>query len=173
MPSTLTLRPLPVAALVGLAAVVGGWVGSSWPSSMPVPPVQAMSSLAHDTFAVCTAPVTNDAEGLFILDFETGDLTGGVLNPSTSKFGSGYRTNILRDLGFKPGKVKNPKFLLVPGQARFAGAAGNQMAPSVLYVTDVTNGVTVAYGIPVSSAPAGVSELVLLDKANPRGGKGQ
>jgi hypothetical protein len=43
----------------------------------------------------------------------------------------------------------------------------------VLYVTDVSTGVTVAYGIPWNSqqaAAAGVQELVPLDIAKPRGG---
>ena len=47
------------------------------------------------------------------------------------------------------------------------------MAQSVLYVTDVSTGVTVAYGIPWNSqmaAAPGMSELVPLDIAKPRGG---
>jgi hypothetical protein len=154
------------AGAVATRAMVGGGV----------PRVAAVTSLSHDSFAVCTAPMDGAVEGFFILDFDTGDLTGGVLNQNTSTFGTAYRHNVLKDLGFKPGKVKNPKFLLVPGLAAFAGAAGGRMAQSVLYVTDAATGVTVAYGIPWNSAqtPAAgapvVAELVPLDKAAPRGG---
>jgi hypothetical protein len=72
--------------------------------------------------------------------------------------------------------VKNPKFLLVPGLASFAGAGAARMAQSVLYVTDAATGVTVAYGIPWNSQPtagaggAMLAELVPLDIARPRGG---
>ncbi|MCE9630420.1 MAG: hypothetical protein K8S94_06850 [Planctomycetia bacterium] len=162
-------------ATVALVSAVVGLVAGSWRSAAPLPRAAAVTSLSHESFAVCTAPIDTSVEGFFLLDFETGDLTGGVLNPATSKFGVSYRHNVLKDLGFKPGKVKNPKFLLVPGQASFTAGAG-RMALSALYVTDAATGVTVAYGIPWNSTqtPAGgggtVLELLPLDIAKPRGG---
>jgi hypothetical protein len=110
-----------------------------------------------------------------MLDFETGDISGGVLNQNTAKFTVGYRYNVLKDLGFKPGKVKHPKFLLVPGQVNFEGPTANKLAQSVLYVTDVSTGVTAAYGVPWTAAAAagvgaGVNPLLLLDVVRPRGG---
>jgi len=147
--------------------------GGSTPFGLPI--ARAMSSLADDSFAVCTATMDGIIEGFFVLDFETGDLTGGVLNQNTAKFGTAYRHNVLKDLGFKPGQAKGPKFLMVPGRAAFAGNAGNRMAQSVIYVTDASTGVTVAYGIPwtpqqSAGARGGISELTLLDVARPRGG---
>ena len=165
------IPPLFVTAVV--AAALGLAFGSGWRPEAAAPRVAAMTSLSHESFAVCTAPIEGNVEGFFILDFETGDLTGGVLNQNTSKFGASYRSNVLKDLGFKPGKVKNPKFLLVPGMMTFTGAT--RLAQSVLYVTDAATGVTVAYGIPWNSAQApgggaGLAELVPLDIARPRGG---
>jgi len=159
---------------VALAGCVAGILLAT--AVAPPRQVTATTALSQESFAVCTAPIDGSMEGVFILDFETGDLTGGVLNQNTSKFGVSYRTNVLKDLGFKAGKVKNPKFLLVPGVASFAGAAASRMAQSVLYVTDAATGVTVAYGIPWNSqqtAGSGgpmLSELVALDIARPRGG---
>jgi hypothetical protein len=158
---------------VGLAAAAGGLIGGGWRFVAPLPRVAAMTSLADESFAVCTAPIDGSVEGFFVLDFETGDLTGGVLNQALSGFGASYRCNVLKDLGFKAGKVKNPKFLLVPGLAGGAGAAGGRMAQSVLYVTDAATGVTVAYGIPwnAQQAPgAAPIELLPITKASPRGG---
>lgn len=143
--------------------------------------VSATTALAQDSFAVCTVPLSNDGhEAFFVLDFETGDLTGTVMSPNTSRFASGYRYNVLKDLEFKPGKVKNPKFLLVPGLvptgAAVGGQGASQRAPSVLYVTDAATGVTVAYGIPWNSQQGGAAagppmqELVPLDILRPRGG---
>jgi hypothetical protein len=169
-------RHWPTAAIALAAAAAGTAIGYGWRSESPLPRIAAMTSLSHDSFAVCTAPIDGSIEGFFILDFETGDLTGGVLNSTTSKFGVYYRTNVLKDLGFKAGKVKNPKFLLVPGMANFGGAGGGRMAQSVLYVTDAATGVTVAYGIPWSSQQTAggtgpvMAELVPLDAARPRGG---
>ena len=129
--------------------------------------VHAIGSLAQDSFAVCTASLDGGTEALFILDFETGDLSGGSINGSTQTFSPNiYRYNVLKDLGFKPGKVKNPKFLLVAGGITMAGNAATQLAQSVLYVTDVATGVTAAYAIPVQGP-----NLMLLDVVKPRGGK--
>ena len=156
----------PLAAAVAFGVAVAGWM-------RPVGPVQALTSLANDSFAVCTVPVEGTHEGVFILDFETGDLSGAVLNPATSRFGVSYKHNVLADLGFKPGQVKNPKFLLVSGVADLRQTPV-PVAPSVLYVTDATTGATAVYGIPwnAQQAQAGpvVAKLLPLDIAKPRGG---
>ncbi|MFM7207927.1 MAG: hypothetical protein ACKO4T_14795 [Planctomycetaceae bacterium] len=166
-------RAWPVVA-GGCVAALGLVAGRAWHDASPPPHVAAMSSLSQESFAVCTTPLDSSIEGFFMLDFETGDLTGCVLNQSTSKFGVGYRYNVLKDLGFKPGKVKTPKFLLVPGVAALGGAGGGRFAQSVLYVTDAATGVTVAYGIPWNSQQAGAGpmmvELIPLDMVRPRGG---
>jgi hypothetical protein len=98
-----------------------------------------------------------------------------VLNQNTAKFTVGYRDNVLKDLGFKPGKVKNPKFLMVPGQVNLLGPQANKLGQAVLYVTDVSTGVTAAYGVPwgtsaATAASGPVAPLVLLDVVKPRGG---
>ncbi len=158
------------AGLLGLGGMIGAWLAGA---VLPTPRVQAVSAVADESFATCTAPIDGVNEGFFILDFETGDLSGGVLNPATSKFVRSYRYNVLKDLGFKAGRVKKPRFLLVSGVTGFAGPASNQLGGSVLYVTDVSTGVTVAYGIPWNSqqaARAGVAERGPLDIARPRGG---
>ena len=159
-----------VAGAVGLI-VVGGVVGGRLAGPAVLPRVQAVTSQADSSFAVCTVPIDGAVEGFFMLDFETGDLSGGVLNPNTSQFGAAYKHNVLKDLGFKPGQVKNPKFLLVAGLADLRRTGNTTLAQSVLYVTDSSTGTTVAYGIPWSmQQPQGSSPLVPLDVARPRGG---
>jgi len=153
----------------------GLFVGRGGVSATSLPVARAMSSLVDESFAVCTTSMDGMTDGFFLLDFETGDLTGGVLNQNSAKFTVSYRHNVLKDLGFKPGQVKNPRFLMVPGRIAFTGNAGNRVAQSVIYVTDAATGVTVAYGIPWSAQQgvggrAGVAELTPLDIARPRGG---
>jgi hypothetical protein len=167
-------RIVPVAAAV---AVFAAGVVAGMRLRGPEPQrVFAATAAADESFAACTAPVGDGMEGLFLLDFETGDLTGGVLNRATAKFTTGYRYNVLKDLEFKAGKVKNPKFLLTTGMAEFNGGAAGAAAGSVLYVTDASTGVTVAYGIPwnaqqsAAGGPA-AAPFVPLDMARPRGGK--
>lgn len=163
--------PLAAVALFAAGVVVGGLA-----RGRHAPPVFAATTASDESFASCTTPIDDGMEGLFLLDFETGDLTGGVLNRTTAKFATGYRHNVLKDLDFKAGKVKNPRFLLTTGLADFAGNAATNMARAVLYVTDVSTGVTVAYGIPwngqqAAAGGAASNALVPLDKARPRGGK--
>ena len=171
----------PSVVLAAGALAVGLLAGSLLPSTpppaaaRPLPQVQAVGSLAADAFAACTTPIDATTEGFFILDFLTGDLTGGVLNPqaNAAKFTRVYSSNVLKDLSLVPGQVKEPKFLLLAGRMNFAGPGGNALAQSVLYVTDVATGVTAAYGIPWNPQQArvpGKAELVLLDVARPRGG---
>lgn len=160
----------------GVAVFVAGVAVGMWIRGPEVPRVFAATAASDDTFAVCTAMIGDGVEGLFLLDFETGDLTGGVLNRANAKFTTTYRHNVLKDLDFKTGQVKSPKFLLTAGAADFAGNAAVSMASSVLYVTDATTGVTVAYGIPwnaqqAATGAAVAAQIMPLDKARPRGGK--
>jgi hypothetical protein len=158
--------------VAGVVVFAAGVAVGTWYRGPDATPVFAATAASDDAFAVCTVPIGNVTEGLFLLDFETGDLTGGVLNGSTAKFAASYRHNVLKDLGFKAGKVKGPKFLLTTGLVEFVGNTAAGMAASVLYVTDVATGVTVAYGIPWSAQQPQVgAALVPLDKAQPRGGK--
>jgi hypothetical protein len=161
--------PCLAASMLAIGIVIGGWL----PSVRPLPPVFAVTSQADASFAVCTAPLDIGVEGFFVLDFMTGELSGGVLGQN-SKFVGGYKHNVLKDLDFKPGQAKNPRFLLVSGMVdgvrRRAG-----IAQSVLYVTDTDTGTTAAYSIPwnqqrAQSGTPFVEGLDLLDVARPRGG---
>lgn len=164
----------PVAAAAGVGALVGSWwSGGAAPRSLqPLPLVHAVSATADDAFAVCTAPIEGGFEGFFMLDYQTGDLSGGVLNQATGTFTGAFRKNVLTDLGFEPGAAKQPRFLLVSGMSNVRRSQAGPLASSVLYVTDSSTGATAAYGIPWSQQQAQkgfASELVLLDIANPRG----
>jgi hypothetical protein len=162
-----------VATATGLVAV-GIVIGAGVAPRAGLPKALALTALADDSFSVCTVPIGPGIEALFMLDFETGDLSGGVLNPSTSRFSGSYKHNVLKDLGFKAGQAKNPRFLLVSGVADLQAGGNNQYAQSVLYVTDSSTGTTVAYGIPWNPQQNGAApfaaELVPLDVARPRGG---
>lgn len=159
-------------ALAVTMLVAGMLVGWSLSAARPLPPAFAITSQADGTFAVCTAPLDIGVEGFFILDFMTGDLSGGVLG-ANSKFVGGYKHNVLKDLDFKPGQAKNPRFLLVSGMVEGVRRRPG-LAQSVLYVTDSETGATAAYSIPWNPQQAQsagfMAELELLDVARPRGG---
>jgi hypothetical protein len=166
-------RSIAGAALAGVvgAAFLAGHASAVRPVER-LDVVHAASSLAEGSFAACTVPLDAGIEALFLLDFETGDLSGGVIGPATGKFTGLYKVNVLKDLGFKSGQAKNPKFLLVSGVANVGRIGPLQLASSVLFVTDSATGTTVAYGIPAATAAAAgaYAELVRLDVVSPRGG---
>lgn len=161
-------------ACVAVSVLAAGiFVGWNMASVRPLPPVFAVTSQADGAFAVCTAPLDVGVEGFFILDFMTGDLSGGVLG-ANAKFAGGYKHNVLKDLDFKPGQAKNPRFLLVSGLTDGPRRRPG-FAQSVLYVTDSDTGTTAAYAIPwnpqqAQSGAAFMADLDLLDVARPRGG---
>lgn len=163
----------PAMGLVAAGAVLGWLFGPM----QPLPKAHAITSLADESFAVCTVPLGMGVEGFFMLDFETGDLSGGVINPATGKFSGAYKHNVLSDLGFKVGQAKNPRFLLVAGAAELQSGNASSLAPCVLYVTDSSTGTTVAYGIPLMNPQQAmktfVAKLEPLDVARPRGGGGK
>ena len=140
------------------------------------PQVFAATAQADESFAVCTTAIDGSVEGFFMLDFETGDVSGGVLNPLTAQFAGSYKYNVLKDLGFKPGQAKKPRFLLVSGLATdLRRGRGVPLAQSVLYITDSSTGTTAAYGIPwnpqaAQGATPFVAGLELLSVVRPRGG---
>lgn len=172
-PAFVGLVGLVVGGLVGAWTVNGGIGGRSTLGELPR--VFAVTSQLDGSFAVCTALIDAGVEGFFMIDFETGDISGGALGPATGKFAGAYKHNVLKDLGFKPGQAKNPRFMLVSGLADLSRRRGGPLGQSVLYVTDSATGVTAAYGVPwgPQQSQAGtpfVSELELLDVARPRGG---
>lgn len=174
-PPLVPIRPLYLLAGFVLVFTVGYMAGSFIPeqnvSPKQFPVIHAMTSQVDESFAVCTVPISNGLDGFFILDFLTGDLSGGVINPMTSKFSATFRHSVLNDLGFQPGRDKNPKFLLVAGQAEKLRNPSARLAPAALYVTNCESGVTVAYGIPLANQIG--ARLVPLDVAQPRGGESQ
>lgn len=143
------------AVLLVLLGVVLGRIGSETNSSIPndlapndlVPKLQAYATHGADTFAMATGPIDEESEGLYILDYLTGDLHCWVMNPRTGKFGGVFKHNVWTDLGTP--KTKTTKYVMVTGGANFArGGSTARPAASVLYVADAVTGVVAAYNIP-------------------------
>lgn len=118
-------------------------------SFLPPLDVHAMASASHDNFVIATGFVEQDVEGLFFLDFLTGDLKGAVMHSRRPGFAASYQYNIAKD--FNVGAVKEPKYLMVTGMARdqqINAGGGVRLALSVLYVVEATTGQVVVYGLP-------------------------
>lgn len=127
------------------ALLLGVWYGQQQ-SSTTLPPIAAAAAAASDTMAVATGPISKDAEGIFFLDFITGDLQCLVYYPRAGGFGARYFGNVLPHLG---GGGRNSKYLMVTGQALVTGSTGGaRPGASLVYVTDSTTGMFAAYAVP-------------------------
>lgn len=114
---------------------------------LPQTLLNATSTHGGTTMALATGPIQDGVEGLFILDFITGELTCSVLNPRTGAMGGAFQANVVADLGVEQGK--QPQYLLVTGAASFRTQGGNILpAESVVYVADANTGRYVAYWLP-------------------------
>lgn len=128
-----------------VALLAGFWLGTTRSSNM-LPQLQAASAASSDSMAVATGPISDDAEGIFFLDFNTGDLQCLVYYPRVGAFGARYFGNVLPQLG---ASGRNSKYLMVTGQAvTRSSTGGSRPAASLVYVTDVTNGTFAAYAVP-------------------------
>lgn len=156
----LTKKSIPASWLIALVigfvvsqAVSPGWRASEAPgvsSLLSHLPVHAMATQGHDNFVIATGFVGDGLEGIYFLDFLTGDLKATVINERAGGFNSFFEYNISED--FNLTQVRNPKYLMVTGVARdmTTSGPGGQMADCVLYVIEATSGQLVAYGLPWS-----------------------
>ncbi len=109
--------------------------------------LNATATHGGTTMAMATGPIAGGVEGLFLLDYITGELTCSVLNPRTGALGGAFRANVVADLGVEQGK--QPQYLMVTGAATFRTQGGNvQPAQSVVYVADANTGRYVGYWLP-------------------------
>ena len=141
--------------LVGVGLLVGGIVGTRYASDRPAatgltPPITRLhASATHgsDTFAMATGLVTPEVEGVFFLDYLTGELQCQVVSVRFFGLAGVYKHNVLADLGVEKGK--KPNFLLATGQAQFRSTGGAvQFAGSIVYVADANTGAWAAYALP-------------------------
>ena len=112
--------------------------------------------------ANATGPIDVGIEGLFVLDFVTGQLTSQLLNPRTGQLGGLYRHNVAQDLGIEQGRP--PKYLLVTGELQVRQQIANvKPAASLVYVADVNSGRYVAYMLPFSKTVLDMNRLQMFD----------
>jgi hypothetical protein len=130
--------------------------------------LQAMASHGSDSFAIATGEIDGEVEGLFTLDFLTGDLQCYVINPRTGVAGGWFKTNVAKDL--PPEGSKKPNYLLATGTIRVQGSSGNQRpAGSLCYVVDANTGNAAAYSFfwaqtAAASGAAQASEMRAIGK---------
>jgi hypothetical protein len=139
---------LATAAALMAAGLIGyGWgQASRTEASFALPPELLKASATHGgaNMAIATGPIDDESEGIFFLDFLTGDLQCWVFYPKTGTFGAKFATNVTQQIG----GGKNAEYLMVTGSAVGGAAATNaRPAKSLLYVVNVQEGLCAAYGL--------------------------
>ena len=165
---------LALGLLVGCGMLIGALAAKSTSNRLEFPErlLHATATHGSTTMAVATGPIDDGVEGLFVLDFITGELQCSVLNPRSGKLGGLYKHNVVADLGVEQGK--SPKYLMVTGVANFRYTGGNvRPADSVVYVADANTGRYAAYMMPWNRGAAQynfaqVNPMILLGKGTAR-----
>ena len=112
---------LGIGMLVGALIVVGKGASSGGSLFGPETLLNATATESSDSMAIATGFIDEDVEGLFVLDFITGNLQVFVINPRSGQLGGMYAHNVAAVLGAQ----KAPKYLLVTGQAMSHWFTGN------------------------------------------------
>jgi hypothetical protein len=137
---------------------------------MPARPLHAVATQGAEGFALATGVIDSNLEGVFFLDYLTGNLKGAVISLASGKFTTFYDYNVMRD--FQLDATKSPKFLMVTGLAALRrGPSQVQPGQSMIYVVELNSGICAAYAIPWNTgrasnpSPAGQNgTFVLCDK---------
>jgi hypothetical protein len=133
--------------MLGAGVIIGALPVAAYFSSRPLhfPEQLLHASASHGTSTMAMATGSIDGnEGLFVLDFITGELQCLVINPKNGKVGGVYRHNVVQNLEIEQGK--RPDYLLVTGETNLHVAGG--AAQCVVYVGDANTGRYVAYMLP-------------------------
>lgn len=144
--------------LLGLAVAVGVLVGKGQPANevtlaerfLAETQLHATGATGGKSLAMATGVIDEGTEGVFLLDFLTGELQCFVINPRVGQFTNMFKANVIADLGIEQGKT--PDYVMTAGVADFRGPA--QVARSVVYVADGNTGNVACYAVPWSRQAA-------------------
>jgi hypothetical protein len=130
----------------GVCLTLGVLFGVAAAGFMPHSPLHAVSNDRGETFAICTAPMDDEIEAIFFLDFLTGDLRAAALSPQTRKFIAYYQFNVLQSLGVDA--TKTPRYLMVSGMCDMRRGMGVRLGRGLIYIAEANSGKVAAFAVP-------------------------
>lgn len=130
----------------GVCLTLGVLIGIAAGGFMPHAPLHAVSNDRGETFAICTAPMDEEVEAIFFLDFLTGDLRAAALSPATRKFIAYYQLNIMQALGVDA--TKAPRYLMVSGMLDMRRGMGPRLGRGLVYIAEANSGKVAAFAVP-------------------------
>ena len=125
--------------LLGVGMLIGSWVTMSNRQPQFAFPSTALNATATDSgenFAICTGSISDEVEGIFTLDFLTGELKGWVFDSRTGQIGGIFMHNVVVDLRMDQ-SGKNPHFLMVTGRTGLRGS-GSEFCDLLFFLHNFT-----------------------------------
>ncbi|TWT65211.1 hypothetical protein [Allorhodopirellula solitaria] len=136
-----------------------------------LPIANATAAVSSEKFSMCTGPLAETNEGLFVLDHNSGLLQCSVLYPRVGRFMANYSINVADALGME---AKGGSYVMVTGTSDFLSASNRPIGRSVVYVLDTATGNYACYGVPINQnamkanqPQQGVLFLISQGAANP------
>ncbi|OYP33902.1 hypothetical protein [Rhodopirellula sp. MGV] len=108
------------------------------------PALNATAAVTSEKFSMATGLVSNEAEGLFVLDHNSGLLQCSVMYPRLGKFLGLFTVNVQDVLG----SSKGAGFMMATGLVDAPSSNNNPVASSVVYVLNTSTGQYACYYIP-------------------------
>ena len=137
-----------------------------------LPLLNAAAAVSDERYSIATGAVSEEADGFFVLDHNSGLLQCNVIYPRLGgKFMARFVTNVNDAVGTG---AKGGKYMMLTGRAQFPRASNRPAASTVVYVMDTASGNYACYGIPYDRVVAntnrqqqGVLVLLTTGTANP------
>ena len=136
-----------------------------------LPLLEASSAVSSEKYSIATGSVSEDADGLFVLDHNSGLLQCSVIYPRMGQFMARFTINVNEAVGTG---AKGGKYMMLTGRAQFPRASNRPAASTVVYVMDTASGNYACYGIPfdrvamnANRQQQGVLVLIATGTANP------
>lgn len=119
---------------------IPGWSG--------LPLANATAAVSSEKFSLSTGAVSEQAEGLYVLDHNSGLLQCSVMYPRMGQFLATFTTNVADGLG---SNAKGGSYIMVTGTADFPRSSNNPVGMSIIYVLDTATGNYAAYAVPFNA----------------------
>ena len=128
-----------ISGLIGGILLAGIW---------PTQPTFATATDRLEQFGIATGFIDDGLEGVYVLDFMTGQLQALVIHRQLQKFAARYVRNVSGDFGLT--LDDNPQYVMVTGNAdlRQSARRGQYATRGVLYVAELESGQICVYTFP-------------------------
>lgn len=150
VPAMLTVTLLALGLAGYFASVAAGLkdaAASAAPPAIAFPAtIDATASATSEKYSIATGVISEEAEGFFVLDHNSGLLQCSVFYPRVGKFLGTFTGSVGELIG---GGVKGGGYIMVTGQADMTrGGRGASLAPSLVYVLNTGSGNFAAFAVP-------------------------